>query len=134
MMQRYAAATGQGKALAAGEADKILAKYEDGAAVADWCKEAVAWAVKNGDLRRLQRPEPRGRHRPAPRWPRSATVFQAAPLRGERLNPNRIRGPRAARPGPGAARESLLPRGFSRAYGLSHAVAPRPSRTERAPA
>ena len=47
MMQRYAAVTGQGKALAAGEADEILAKYEDGAAVADWCKDAVAWAVKN---------------------------------------------------------------------------------------
>ena len=47
MMQRYANATGQGVALEAGEADKILAKYEDGAAVADWCKDAVAWAVKN---------------------------------------------------------------------------------------
>ena len=47
MMQRYAAATDQGVALEAGEADEILAKYEDGAAVEPWCKDAVAWAVKN---------------------------------------------------------------------------------------
>ncbi|MDO5358807.1 MAG: S-layer homology domain-containing protein [Slackia faecicanis] len=80
MMQRYAAATGQGKALAAGEADEILAKYEDGAAVADWCKEAVAWAVKNeifggysvlnpaGDITRAE-------------MAKMTTVFQAAPLK-----------------------------------------------------
>ena len=47
MMQRYAAATGQGVALEAGEADEILAKYEDGASVPAWAKDAVAWAVKN---------------------------------------------------------------------------------------
>ena len=80
MMQRYAAATGQGKALAAGEADEILAKHEDGAAVADWCKEAVAWAVKNeifggysvlnpaGDITRAE-------------MAKMTTVFQAAPLK-----------------------------------------------------
>ena len=47
MMQRYAAATNQGVALEAGEADSILAEYDDGAAVPAWCKDAVAWAVKN---------------------------------------------------------------------------------------
>ena len=47
MMQRYAAATDQGVALKAGEADEILAKYADGASVESWCKDAVAWAVKN---------------------------------------------------------------------------------------
>ena len=47
MMQRYAKATGQGVDLAEGEADEILAKYEDGASVPAWAKDAVAWAVKN---------------------------------------------------------------------------------------
>ena len=80
MMQRYAAATGQGKALAAGEADEILAKYEDGASVPAWAKDAVAWAVKNeifggytvldpmGDITRAQ-------------MAKMTTVFQAEPLK-----------------------------------------------------
>ena len=80
MMQRYAAATDQGVALAAGEADQILAKYEDGAAVADWAKEAVAWAVKNeifggysvlnpaGDITRAE-------------MAKMAVAFQAEPLK-----------------------------------------------------
>ena len=80
MMQRYAAATGQGVALAAGEADQILAKYEDGAAVADWAKEPVAWAVKNeifggysvlnpaGDITRAE-------------MAKMAVAFQAEPLK-----------------------------------------------------
>ena len=80
MMQRYAAATGQGKALEAGEADEILAKYEDGASVPAWCKDAVAWAVKNevfggysvlnpdGDITRAE-------------MAKMAVAFQAKPLK-----------------------------------------------------
>lgn len=80
MMQRYAAATDQGVALEAGEADEILAKYEDGASVPAWAKEAVAWAVKNeifggytvldpmGDITRAQ-------------MAKMTTAFQAAPLK-----------------------------------------------------
>ena len=80
MMQRYAAATDQGVALEAGEADEILAKYEDGASVPAWAKEAVAWAVKNeifggytvldpmGDITRAQ-------------MAKMAVAFQAEPLK-----------------------------------------------------
>ena len=80
MMQRYAAATDQGVALEAGEADEILAKYEDGASVPAWAKDAVAWAVKNeifggytvldpmGDITRAQ-------------MAKMAVAFQAEPLK-----------------------------------------------------
>ena len=80
MMQRYAAATDQGVALEAGEADEILAKYEDGASVPAWAKGAVAWAVKNeifggytvldpmGDITRAQ-------------MAKMAVAFQAEPLK-----------------------------------------------------
>ena len=80
MMQRYANATGQGKALEAGEADRILAAYADGAAVPAWCKDAVAWAVKNevfggysvlnpdGDITRAE-------------MAKMAVAFQAEPLK-----------------------------------------------------
>ena len=80
MMQRYAAATDQGVALEAGEADSILAKYDDGAAVPAWCKDAVAWAVKNevfggysvlnpdGDITRAE-------------MAKMAVAFQAEPLK-----------------------------------------------------
>ena len=47
MMQNYAAATGQGVALEAGEADELLAGYADVDAVESWNKDAIAWAVKN---------------------------------------------------------------------------------------
>ena len=80
MMQRYAKATMQGVDLAEGEADEILAKYEDGASVPAWAKDAVAWAVKNeifggytvldpmGDITRAQ-------------MAKMAVAFQAEPLK-----------------------------------------------------
>ena len=83
MMQRYAAATGQGVALKAGEADEILAKYEDGAAVADWAKEPVAWAVKNKIFGGYKVLNPEGNITRA-EMAKMAVAFQAEPLKIEK--------------------------------------------------
>ncbi|RNL20632.1 hypothetical protein DMP07_03350 [Slackia faecicanis] len=79
MMQRYAKAIGKDVALEAGEADKILAKYDDGAAVADWAKEAVAWAVKNEIFGGYSLLNPAGDITRA-EMAKMTTEFQAAPL------------------------------------------------------
>ena len=79
MMQRYAKATMQGVELAEGEADEILAKYADGAAVADWAKEAVAWAVKNEIFGGYSLLNPAGDITRA-EMAKMTTEFQAAPL------------------------------------------------------
>ena len=80
MMQRYAAATDQGVALEAGEADKILAAYEDGAAVEPWCKDAVAWAVKNEVFGGYSVLNPQGDITRA-EMAKMAVAFQAEPLK-----------------------------------------------------
>ncbi|MFR5000435.1 MAG: S-layer homology domain-containing protein, partial [Slackia sp.] len=80
MMQRYAAATGQGVALEAGEADEILAAYEDGASVEPWCKDAVAWAVKNEVFGGYSVLNPQGDITRA-EMAKMAVAFQAEPLK-----------------------------------------------------
>ena len=78
MMQRYAAATGQGVALEAGEADEILAQYRGRRLVPAWAKEAVAWAVKNG-VSAATRSSTRWATSPAPRWPRWPSPSRPSP-------------------------------------------------------
>ena len=80
MMKNYAEATGQGVALAAGEADEILAGYEDGAAVPAWCKEEVAWAVKNEIFGGYSVLNPQGDITRA-EMAKMAVAFQAEPLK-----------------------------------------------------
>ncbi|MBM6779887.1 S-layer homology domain-containing protein [Collinsella tanakaei] len=46
MLYRYAKA--QGKDVSVDDADAALAAYKDGDQVADWAKDAMAWAVENG--------------------------------------------------------------------------------------
>lgn len=80
MMKNYADATGQGKALAEGEADEILAKYADGASVPEWCKAEVAWAVKNEIFGGYSVLNPQGDITRA-EMAKMAVAFQAEPLK-----------------------------------------------------
>ena len=80
MMQRYANATDQGVDLAAGEADELLAGYPDAGAVQPWCKDAIAWAVKNGIFGGGSVLNPDGNITRA-EMAKMTTVFQAEPLK-----------------------------------------------------
>ena len=84
MMQRYAAATGQGVDLAAGEADELLAAYPDADSVQPWCKDAIAWAVKNGIFGGGSVLNPDGNITRA-EMAKMTTVFQAEPLKNNPL-------------------------------------------------
>ena len=64
MMQRYAAATGQGKALAAGEADEDPGQVRGRRRRRRLVQGGRGLGRQERDLRRLQRPESRGRHHP----------------------------------------------------------------------
>ena len=67
-------------AVKGGEADEILAKYEDGASVPAWAKEAVAWAVKNEIFGGYTVLDPMGDITLA-QMAKMAVAFQAEPLK-----------------------------------------------------